>query len=243
MSDTIPAEPLFTPLQASLAIQATRHRSRTFSRRYDIFTRPPTPPDSPLRWKFTPKELANLRHVPTPPGIERPEGDENDIGSSPPLLKPNKPKVPLKPPSLDAFPPTAAIHDTSSSPEAATTKRNENDFMERDMSGSYLSQPQCLNNLPENADRAFSSSEPYYHRHETIYKRVFKHGEPVETMTQTCELSGLDPSQRLVVECEEQPDETEQILEAANQDVNVEKGGKTETTVDHEDEEFAGLFV
>jgi hypothetical protein len=206
---------------------------------YDIFTRPPTPPDSPLRWRFTPKELANLRHVPTPPGIERPEPDENDIGSSPPASKPNKPKVPLKPPSLDAFPPSAAMHD--SLPEAATTKQN--DFMERDMSGSYLSQPQCLNNLPENADRAFSSSEPYLHRHETIYKRVFKHGEPVETMTQTCELSGLDPSGRLVEECEEQPDETERILEAANQDINAEQGGKTESTVDHEDEEFAGLFV
>ncbi|KAK5468081.1 hypothetical protein LTS15_001054 [Exophiala xenobiotica] len=208
---------------------------------YDLFTRPPTPPDSPLRWKFTPKELANLRHVPTPPGIERPEGDENEIGSSPPPPRPNKPKVPLKPPTLDALFASAAMHD--SLPEAATTKQNENGFMERDMSGSYLSQPQCLNNLPENADRAFSSSEPYFHRHETIYKRVFRHGEPVETMTQTCELSGLDPSERLVEECEEQPDGTERTFEAANQNVNAEQGGKKETTVDQEDEEFAGLFV
>ncbi|KIW56749.1 hypothetical protein PV05_05384 [Exophiala xenobiotica] len=205
---------------------------------YDLFTRPPTPPDSPLRWKFTPKELANLRHVPTPPGIERPEADENDLGTSPPS-KSNKPKVPLKPPNLEAFFASAAMHD---SPPEATTKQN--DFMESNMSSSYLSQPQCLNNLPENVDRAFSSSEPYFHRHETVYKRVVKHGEPVETMTQTCEISGLDPSERLVEECEEQPDEKEEILEAVRQDINAEQGGETETTMGpHDDDEFAGLFV
>lgn len=63
-------------------------------------------------------------------------------------------------------------------------------------------------------------------------------------MTQTCEISGLDPSERLVEECEEQPDEKEEILEAVRQDINAEQGGETETTMGpHDDDEFAGLFV
>ncbi|KAL6248942.1 hypothetical protein RBB50_004005 [Rhinocladiella similis] len=203
---------------------------------YDLYTRPPTPPDSPLRWKFTPKDLASLRHVPTPPGIEQlqPELDQMSAGGGS-SAKANKPKVPFKPPNLESF--STGENEGTPTPVFAPEAERKN----ADMASAFASQPQCLNSLPENAERAVSATEPYFHRHETIYKRVFKNGEPIETITQTCEISGLDPTERLVEEYAEQPDETEESLRTAEK--NAKLNSKDSARDEEDEEDLGGLFV
>ncbi|KIW20150.1 hypothetical protein PV08_00725 [Exophiala spinifera] len=216
---------------------------------YDLYIRPPTPPDSPLRWKFTPRELASLRHVSTPPGIERqPESElEQEQTSAVDGLsaRVKKPKVPFKPPALESLC-TGANADTPI-PQICAPGAGKKKIT--DMASAFASQPQCLNSLPGNAERAISGSEPYFHRHETIYKRVFKNGEPVETITQTCEVSGLDPFERSVGESVKAPDETEESLGEAkkNAKLNTKDSSTCEEYCgeeeDGDEEEFAGLFV
>ncbi|KAK6366267.1 hypothetical protein LTS17_010773 [Exophiala oligosperma] len=217
---------------------------------YDLYNRPPTPPDSPLRWKFTPKELASLRHVPTPPGVEQVEAEPEQMGAGD--TKTNKPpKVPFKPPNLETttFPPAAGgAEKVASNPTFVPEAQRKSN--RSDMAGAFASQPQCLNSLPEKAERAISATEPYFHRHETIYKRVFTNGEPVETITQTCEISGLDPSERVVENAEEEEEEsmeqpkTDEMEEESL--CRAKKNARLNSkccTCEDEEEDLGGIFV
>lgn len=215
---------------------------------YDIFVRPNTPPDSPLREKFVPKELSHLRHVPPAPGMESPWQEEESTllqaAASPTLpagfqqsMRPasKKPKIPYKPLRLDAFPASPPRYK-GAMPEVQTT---DTDRFYEETEIKVPSTCSCLNTLPENAGRAPSTAEPYFHRHETVYKR-FSDGEAVEIMTSTCEIASRVPSHKVMNE-----DDGEQDDNGNQQEVgaNGTRDNKTEESAPEDDVQFAGLFV
>jgi len=88
----------------------------------------------------------------------------------------------------------------------------------------------------------FDPSEPCFHRHETIYRREFQGDEPVETITQTCEVARVEAQSGRRVEqyrvySDGAPRPRSEDAAPKDQDEDADEDA------DEEDEAFAGIFV
>ncbi|KIX02914.1 uncharacterized protein Z518_08857 [Rhinocladiella mackenziei CBS 650.93] len=207
---------------------------------------PPTPPESPLKEKFIAKELAHLRHVPTPPGLEATKNEDDDALQNAESLgdflnyqapvhpsSTTKPKIPFKSPKLQSC---------SSAAQTSTKTMGEMDFVMDGATQSLIQrhlQPNCCLCNQESFDKNFqgsNSGQPCWHRHETFYTHESRDGEPVETMKQTCEIRTAAP----------EPDgQEEECTEGFFQTGGNQVDGETRVMESDSgnDEAFAGIFV
>lgn len=180
-----------------------------------------TPPDSPLREKFIAKDLAHLHHIPHPPGFEPNEPQDAEDGSlthkQAGQPDTDTPKIPAKPARLGSF-------NAQSNPQTVLHSSRL----------QHQGQQVCLDD-----EQTLDPREPCYHRHETIYRREIQDGEPVETITQTCEVAGVNPrSRRRIEEYRVSPDGAKQVTRSTSDEARREDDDEAE-----DEEEFAGLFV
>jgi len=129
----------------------------------------------------------------------------------------DKPKIPAKPARLGSF----------------NAEFNPQNFLHS--SGLQHQDKQvCIDD-----EQTLDPREPFYHRHETVYKREIQDGEPVETITQTCEVEGVNPrSRRRIEEYRMSPDGARQVTRSTSDEAKREDYDEAE-----DEEEFAGLFV
>jgi len=123
----------------------------------------------------------------------------------------SKPKVPSKPPRLGSF--SAAGSPSQAFPD-------------------HLGQQLCLEN---EKDHILGAGESCFHRHETTYRREFQGGEPVETITQMCELAAAESQPRRRVEqCVCSNALKQGLARPPSEDAEFK---------DRDEEAFAGIFV
>ncbi|KAL2436700.1 hypothetical protein ABEF95_013290 [Exophiala dermatitidis] len=186
---------------------------------YDPFERPPTPPDSPLREHFCPKQVAHLNHIaPPPPGIEAANDDHHTaIG----IVRSFKPPVPPKPRGLEFVAPLlSARNHTDIDIGAATEVRVSTPTRLLARHEACLRDPEfCLcTEHPTAAAAAAAEQQQSHqtcgHRHETLYKREMRDGVPVETLTHVCEIRHLGEAEveaeRMDLSEEEEEEEEEE---------------------------------
>ncbi|EXJ88280.1 hypothetical protein A1O1_05210, partial [Capronia coronata CBS 617.96] len=161
----------------------------------DPFERPSTPPDSPLRDTFCPKEVTHLHHIAPPPGIEPAkdcrghplELDETNTNTNTnAVLHRAKPQVPPKPRELDFFVSNGHVLPRHRSGGSITEYTAQFPTQHLARHQACLHQREFCLRFDDTDDL---NKTCCHHRHETLYKHELRGGVPVEIFTHTCEIS------------------------------------------------------